>query len=82
MARSGFVAAFLLQHLLAGAWDLHPDVPKGGYGLLLVDRLASGWGREQVEAGGSLAWFELELDPDADLDGLMDADAYAEQAAG
>lgn len=26
--------------------------------------------------------FELELDDDADLDGLMDADAYAEQAAG
>ena len=26
--------------------------------------------------------FELELDDDADLEGLMDADAYAEQAAG
>ncbi|WP_375431887.1 glycine cleavage system protein GcvH [uncultured Friedmanniella sp.] len=26
--------------------------------------------------------FELELDPDADLDALLDADAYAEQAAG
>ena len=26
--------------------------------------------------------FELELDEDADLDGLMDADTYAEQAAG
>jgi glycine cleavage system H protein len=26
--------------------------------------------------------FELELDPEADLDGLLDADAYAEQAAG
>jgi glycine cleavage system H protein len=26
--------------------------------------------------------FELELDADADLDGLMDADAYAEEAAG
>ena len=26
--------------------------------------------------------FELDLDPDADLDALMDADAYAEQAAG
>jgi hypothetical protein len=23
-------AAFLLQHLLAGASDLHTDVPKGG----------------------------------------------------
>jgi hypothetical protein len=27
-------AAFLLQHLLAGASDLHSDEPKGGYGLL------------------------------------------------
>ena len=26
--------------------------------------------------------FELELDEDADLEGLMDADTYAEQAAG
>jgi glycine cleavage system H protein len=26
--------------------------------------------------------FELDLDPEADLDELMDADAYAEQAAG
>jgi glycine cleavage system H protein len=26
--------------------------------------------------------FELELDDDADLEGLMDADAYAEEAAG
>jgi glycine cleavage system H protein len=26
--------------------------------------------------------FELDLDPDADLEDLMDADAYAEQAAG
>lgn len=26
--------------------------------------------------------FELELDADADLDGLLDADAYAEEAAG
>ncbi len=37
--------------------------PQGGYGLLLVDRLANGWGRENVENGGSLAWFELQLDP-------------------
>ena len=37
--------------------------PEGGYGLLLVDRLASGWGREKVDSGGSLAWFELVLDP-------------------
>src|SRR5215212_11855075 len=34
LARSGFAAAFLLQRLLAGASDLHSDVPKGGYGLL------------------------------------------------
>src|SRR6188768_3854068 len=28
--------------------------PQGGYGLLLVDRLAHGWGRDKVESGGSL----------------------------
>jgi anti-sigma regulatory factor (Ser/Thr protein kinase) len=37
----------------------------GGYGLLLVDRLADGWGREAA-GGGSIAWFELEL-AEADL---------------
>src|SRR5215208_1813922 len=34
LARSGFAAAFLLQHLLASTSDLHTDEPKGGYGLL------------------------------------------------
>jgi anti-sigma regulatory factor (Ser/Thr protein kinase) len=34
----------------------------GGYGLLLVDRLADGWGLEDIEAGGSLAWFELDVE--------------------
>ena len=33
----------------------------GGYGLLLVDRLADHWGRHEKDAGGSLAWFELSL---------------------
>jgi anti-sigma regulatory factor (Ser/Thr protein kinase) len=33
----------------------------GGYGFLLVDRLADGWGRATTAAGGSLAWFELAL---------------------
>ena len=33
----------------------------GGYGLLLVDRLADGWGRREAPGGGSLAWFELAL---------------------
>src|SRR3954462_8762605 len=37
--------------------------PQGGYGLLLVDRLGHGWGRDKVDDGGSLAWFELQLDP-------------------
>jgi anti-sigma regulatory factor (Ser/Thr protein kinase) len=37
----------------------HPD---GGYGLLLVEHLADQWGREATDSGGSLAWFELELD--------------------
>jgi len=40
---------------------------EGGYGLLLIDHLADGWGREKTPSGGSLAWFEL------DLDGLVDA---------
>ncbi len=38
----------------------------GGFGLLLVDRLASQWGQRETDDGGSLAWFELELD-EADL---------------
>lgn len=37
----------------------HPD---GGYGLLLVEHLSDGWGREPTGTGGSLAWFELDLD--------------------
>jgi anti-sigma regulatory factor (Ser/Thr protein kinase) len=37
----------------------HPD---GGYGLVLVEHLSDGWGREATAGGGSLAWFELELD--------------------
>ena len=47
----------------------HDGVPRdrlegetGGFGLLLVDRLADGWGRENTRAGGSLAWFELDLE--------------------
>ena len=38
------------------------EAETGGYGLLLVDRLADGWGRERTEAGGSLAWFELDVE--------------------
>ena len=34
----------------------------GGYGLLLVEHLSDEWGREATDSGGSLAWFELELD--------------------
>jgi anti-sigma regulatory factor (Ser/Thr protein kinase) len=33
----------------------------GGYGLVLVDRLSDAWGQEATEAGGSVAWFELDL---------------------
>jgi anti-sigma regulatory factor (Ser/Thr protein kinase) len=32
-----------------------------GYGLLLVDRLADAWGREETDGGGCVAWFELDL---------------------
>ena len=39
----------------------------GGYGLLLIDRLADGWGLEETDTGGSLAWFEL------DVEGLAEA---------
>jgi anti-sigma regulatory factor (Ser/Thr protein kinase) len=46
-----------------GAVPRHRLEEKGGYGLLLVDHLANGWGRERVPTGGSLAWFELALDP-------------------
>jgi anti-sigma regulatory factor (Ser/Thr protein kinase) len=42
----------------------HPD---GGYGLLLVEHLADEHGREAADGGGSLAWFEI------DMDGLADA---------
>ena len=42
----------------------HPD---GGYGLLLVEHLSDGCVREATTTGGSLAWFEL------DLDGLQDS---------
>jgi anti-sigma regulatory factor (Ser/Thr protein kinase) len=38
------------------------EAETGGYGLLLVDRLADGWGREQSNSGGSLAWFELDVE--------------------
>ena len=37
----------------------HPD---GGYGLVLIEHLSDGWGREATAEGGSLAWFELDLD--------------------
>ena len=43
-----------------GPRDRLSDV--GGFGLLLVDRLADDWGREPRTRGGSLAWFELALD--------------------
>ncbi|MGH2797112.1 MAG: ATP-binding protein [Thermoleophilaceae bacterium] len=43
------------------------ETETGGYGLLLVDRLADGWGRKESGTGGSLAWFEL------DIEGLTEA---------
>lgn len=44
----------------AGPRDRVED--SGGYGLMLVDRLADDWGREASDSGGMLAWFELSLD--------------------
>jgi anti-sigma regulatory factor (Ser/Thr protein kinase) len=43
------------------------EAETSGLGLLLVDRLADGWGRELTDKGGSLAWFEL------DVEGLAEA---------
>jgi anti-sigma regulatory factor (Ser/Thr protein kinase) len=40
----------------------HIQHADGGYGLLLIEHLSSRWGREPTGAGGSLAWFELDLD--------------------
>jgi anti-sigma regulatory factor (Ser/Thr protein kinase) len=38
-----------------------PDV--GGYGLRIVDRLASRWGVDPAGASGKVVWFELDLTP-------------------
>jgi anti-sigma regulatory factor (Ser/Thr protein kinase) len=36
--------------------------PEGeGYGTLLIERLSDRFGRAATDAGGSLAWFELDL---------------------
>jgi anti-sigma regulatory factor (Ser/Thr protein kinase) len=45
----------------------HIQHADGGYGLLLVEHLSDDYGREATADGGSLAWFEL------DLDGLEDS---------
>ena len=47
-----------------GDFRPHPRIqhPDGGYGLLLVEHLSDDWGREATDCGGSLAWFEFELD--------------------
>jgi anti-sigma regulatory factor (Ser/Thr protein kinase) len=45
-----------------GSGPRHRVEDGGGYGLLLVDRLADDWGCEDTDAGGTLAWFELSLD--------------------
>jgi anti-sigma regulatory factor (Ser/Thr protein kinase) len=42
----------------------HPRIQHadGGYGLVLIEHLSDVWGREATADGGSLAWFELDLD--------------------
>ena len=45
-----------------GVGKRHRVAEGAGYGLLLVDRLADDWGREDTDAGGTLAWFELSLE--------------------
>ncbi|MEA2330909.1 MAG: serine/threonine-protein kinase RsbW [Thermoleophilaceae bacterium] len=49
-----------------GGEPLEPDERHGGYGLLLVEHLSDGWGREATAGGGTLAWFELNLDAQAE----------------
>jgi anti-sigma regulatory factor (Ser/Thr protein kinase) len=45
-------------------WDLRPKpVARSGWGLQLVDRLASRWGTVH-ESGRTVVWFEVELGPD------------------
>ena len=41
-----------------------PDV--GGYGLRIVDRLASRWGVDPAGANGKVVWFELDLTPEVE----------------
>jgi len=43
--------------------DPSPRVEAKGerYGTLLIERLSDGFGRVATDAGGSLAWFELDL---------------------
>ncbi len=40
---------------------MYPAADIGGWGLRLVDMLASSWGSESLE-GGKVVWFEVELD--------------------
>lgn len=42
-----------------GAGPRHPVEQDNEYGLLLLDRLADGWGREDLADGGILAWVEV-----------------------
>ena len=47
-----------------GASRPHPvrRLVKGdGWGLVLVEKLSDGWGRERTGKGGTVAWFELML---------------------
>jgi anti-sigma regulatory factor (Ser/Thr protein kinase) len=41
--------------------SMRDDVGIGGYGLRIVDRLATRWGVDQVPDTGKTVWFELEL---------------------
>ena len=41
--------------------DKSVRAPEGGFGLVIVDRLASRWGTSN---GGRCVWFEIKVDPD------------------
>ena len=47
--------------------DTNPEMPRmrppgvGGYGLRLVDQLATSWGAQPAGANGKIVWFEIDL---------------------
>jgi anti-sigma regulatory factor (Ser/Thr protein kinase) len=61
-SRSECVRVEVLDPGTATVMRRKQTVASGGHGMLLVDHLSDGHGRERAPGGGSLAWFELGLD--------------------